>query len=172
MKIFGITGWKNSGKTTLVVNIVSTLRERGYSVSTLKHAHHNFDIDKEGTDSFKHREAGAGEVMIMSNNRWALMHELTGEGEPEMQDLLAKMTPVDIVIVEGFKLQNHPKLQVIRPDNNPDRLPESIKNLVAIASDETVDAASYGCNGPVFDLGQVDAIVDFIVDHCQLRAKQ
>lgn len=168
MKVFGITGWKNSGKTTLVVNLVSTLRARGYSVSTLKHAHHNFDIDKEGTDSFKHREAGAGEVLIVSNNRWALMHELTDENEPEMKTLLAKMTPVDIVIVEGFKQQDHPKLQVIRPDNNPDRLPEAISNLVAIASDVALDPADYGCDGPLFDLNQVDAIADFVESHCQL----
>lgn len=169
MQLFGITGWKNSGKTTLVVKLVEILRGRGYSVSTLKHAHHNFDIDLPGTDSYKHRQAGAGEVAIVSANRWAIMHELSDEAEPDMQAMLAKMTPVDLILVEGFKRHNHPKLQAIRTANNTQPLPTSSHNLVALAADAEICAADYACDGPVFNLDEPETIADFIVAHCQLR---
>ena len=170
-KVFGITGWKNSGKTTLVVNLIKTLRKRGFRISTLKHAHHNFDIDKVGTDSHKHREAGAQEVLIASGNRWALMHELIAEQEANMGELLARMAPVDLVIIEGYKLEEHPKLQVIRAENNTDALPESANNLVALVSDAILEPADYGCKGPLFTLDNVEGIADFIVAHCQLESQ-
>ncbi len=168
MKVFGITGWKNSGKTTLTSNLVTRLIERGYQVSTIKHAHHAFDIDKPGTDSYKHRTAGAHEVLIASGTRWALMHEIQQEAEPELDDLLTHMQPVDIVLVEGFKRAEHPKIQVIRPDNNNERLPEQIGNLVAIASDAPLNPADFRCQGPLLDLNNVDQIADFILAHLGL----
>ena len=170
-KVFGITGWKNSGKTTLVVNLIENLRARGYSISTLKHAHHNFDIDKEGTDSHKHRGAGAQEVLIASGKRWALMHEVASEQEASMGELLARMAPVDLVIIEGYKLEEHPKLQVIRAENNTDALPESANNLVALVSDAKLEPADYSCKGPLFALDNVDGIADFIIEHCQLESQ-
>lgn len=163
MIVFGITGWKNSGKTTLVVKLVRTLRERGYTVSTLKHAHHAFDIDREGKDSYLHRSAGACEVMVASGRRWALMHEIGGDELPPMRDLIARMSPVDVLLVEGFKLQDHPKLQVLRPEHNADPLPPEVGNVVAIASDRELDPSDYGCSGPRFDLDRPDEIVDFIL---------
>ncbi len=167
-KVFGITGWKNSGKTSLVVKLIKTLSYRGYKVSTLKHAHHHFDIDKPGTDSYQHRDAGAREVLIASGNRWALMHELIAEQETDMDNLLARMAPVDLVIIEGYKLGKHPKLQVIRGANNTDTLPESASNLVAVVSDTDINAEDYGCDGPLFSLDDVDGVADFIIEHCQL----
>ncbi len=169
-KVFGITGWKNSGKTSLVVNLIESLSQRGLRVSTLKHAHHHFDIDKPGTDSHKHREAGAREVLIASGNRWALMHEIIDEQEASMNDLLERMSPVDLVIIEGYKLGTHPKLQVIREANNTDALPESSSNLVALVSDAKLKAQDYGCDGPVFDLNDVETVAQFIIDYCDLPA--
>ena len=115
MKIFGLTGWSGSGKTTLVRRLVPELRTRGLRVSTMKHAHHGFDIDKPGKDSYVHREAGAVEVMISSRNRWVLQHENREAPEPTMEELVQYMTPVDLVIVEGYKSYPHDKLEVFRP---------------------------------------------------------
>ncbi len=172
MKVFGITGWKNSGKTTLVTGIVKSLSQRGFSVATIKHAHHDFDIDHSGKDSYLHREAGAQQVLIASSQRWALMHELSRDNsskniEPTLGELLSKLTPVDIVIIEGFKQCDHPKLAVIRPDHNPEPLPDE-SPLVAVASDKNIDPKMYGCNGPLFSLKEIDSIVDFIVEYCSL----
>lgn len=172
MNIFGITGWKNSGKTTLIVKLVKTLCARGYSVSTVKHAHHHFDIDQPGRDSYQHREAGAREVLLASGNRWALMHELAAEQEPELSQLLPKLSPVDIVIIEGYKLASHPKLQVIRAGNNRDVLPDTVDNLVAVASDDSnIDPLNYGCSGPLLDMNDIDALADFILAHLDLDRK-
>ena len=168
MKIFGITGFKDSGKTTLVVNVVEALSRKGLKVSTIKHAHCNFDIDHPGRDSFRHREAGAQEVMIASNHRWAIMHELREQPEPSLDDLLTKLTPVDLVIIEGFKQANHPKIQVVRPEHNNEALPNEITNLVAIASDQKIDPVDYGCNGPHLDLNNTEQVCQFILAHCQL----
>lgn len=167
MKVFGITGWKNSGKTTLVVNIVKALSERGYRVATIKHAHHAFDIDQPGKDSFLHRDAGATEVLVASGKRWALMHELRDDSEPSLAELLEKLSPADIVIVEGFKRSPHPKLAVIRPEHNAELLPDAAP-LVAIASDKSIDPVLYGCDGPVFGLHDVTAIVNYIIEYCEL----
>ena len=108
-RVFGIVGWKNSGKTTLVERLVSYFTKKGYKVSTIKHAHHSFDVDYEGTDSFRHRVAGASEVLLTSRNRWALIHELREEMEPDFEYLLNKLGKVDLVLIEGFKNGQHPK---------------------------------------------------------------
>ncbi|GAB1256789.1 molybdopterin-guanine dinucleotide biosynthesis protein B [Aurantivibrio plasticivorans] len=164
MRLFGITGWKNSGKTTLMVNIVSELRRRNYSVATIKHAHHEFDIDQPGKDSFRHRTAGASQVIVASSKRWALVKELDQQPEPTLDQLLAKLDPVDFVIVEGFKRSPHPKLAVVRPDHNAEPLPDA-EPLLALASDQSINAIDYGCNGPVFPLTDVKQICDFIVEN-------
>lgn len=171
MKVFGITGWKNSGKTTLVVKLVEALTARGYQVSTLKHAHHHFDIDHQGTDSFRHREAGAQEVLVASEKRWALIHEVKSNPPEELplQYFIDKMKPVDLLLVEGFKQETFPKLMVVRPDHNAEPLPAEVGNVVAVASDSTVEVADYHVAGPLLDLNQVDAIADFVENYCELK---
>lgn len=163
MKVFGVTGWKNSGKTTLVARLVEHFTALGMTVSTVKHAHCDFDIDREGSDSHSHRVAGAKQVMISSNSRWALMNELVNESELELNDLLQHMSPVDIVIVEGFKMGEQPKIQVVRSENNTDVLPAEASPIVAIASDSPLNPKDYNCEGPVFDLAEVASIADFIL---------
>ena len=115
MRIFGLAGWSGSGKTTLMTLLIPELVSRGITVSTLKHAHHSFDVDQPGKDSWRHRQAGAGEVMITSQNRWALMHELRGTPEPSLDELVARMSPVDLLLIEGFKRHPHPKIEIYRP---------------------------------------------------------
>jgi molybdopterin-guanine dinucleotide biosynthesis protein B len=158
-RIFGFTGWKNSGKTGLTVRVVEELTRRGWRISTVKHAHHAFDIDQESTDSFRHREAGATEVVIVSGNRWALMHELRGEDEPDFQSVIARLSPCDLVIVEGYKREKHSKLETRRRealDRTP--LAEADPSIVAIAADYPVDDARL----PVFHLDDTHAIADFV----------
>lgn len=166
-KIFGITGWKNSGKTTLTEKLVAELTRRGWRISTVKHAHHSFDIDKEGTDSFRHRAAGSSEVAIVSGNRWALMHELRGEDEPALETIIARLAPCDLVLVEGFKRDAHPKIECRRTDAK-DRAPlsGSVPNIIAIAADHVVDDQSL----PVFSLEDVSAIADFVENSAGLRS--
>lgn len=158
-RVFGITGWKNSGKTTLTEKLVSELVRRGRSVSTVKHAHHDFDIDKEGADSFRHRQAGASEVAIVSGRRWALMHELRGEDEPRLADILERLAPVDIVIVEGYKREGHLKIEARRLDAT-DRAPlaPSDPSIVAVAADHAQENETL----PVFGLDDITSIADFI----------
>ena len=115
MRIFGLAGWSGSGKTTLLTAIIPELVARGLTVSTIKHAHHEFDIDRPGKDSWRHRQAGAGEVMVASARRWAIMHELRGAAEPTLEELVAQMRPVDLLLVEGWKHHPHPKIEVHRP---------------------------------------------------------
>lgn len=158
MHIFGITGWKNSGKTTLVVKLVSHLTKLGYKVSTIKHAHHAFDIDQPGRDSFQHREAGATEVLVSSVNRWALIHELRNENEISLNTVLSKLTPVDLVLVEGYKHDEHPKLQVYRPDVNNELMVDSIPNIVAVASNQPLTSTV-----PVLNLNNIEEVADFIL---------
>lgn len=168
MKVFGITGWKNSGKTTLVARLVENLSSRGLKVSTIKHAHCDFDIDKPGSDSFTHRQAGASQVLLSSNRRWALMSEI-GEGrEPELEELLQQLEPVDLVIVEGFKMGHQAKIQVVRPANNTEPLSDEAQPIVAIASDQAVDPRDYNCAGPLLQLDDVTAIADFILSYCEI----
>lgn len=165
-KIFGITGWKNAGKTTLTECVVRELTKRGYKISTIKHAHHSFDIDKEGTDSYRHREAGAGEVAIVSFNRWALMHELRDTTEPSLDEIVSRMAPCDLIIVEGYKSDKHPKIEVRRKDS-PTQLPLNAEeySIAAIATDEALK----GQTVPVLDLNNISAISDFIENYCDLR---
>lgn len=158
--IFGITGWKNSGKTTLTERLVAELTRRGYRIATVKHAHHDFDIDKQGTDSFRHRAAGAGEVAIVSGRRWALMHELAGEDEPTLEMILARLSPCDLVLVEGYKREGHAKIETRRRDaRDTTPLTASDPNIVAVAADHPVE----GERVPVFALEDIAAIADFIV---------
>lgn len=159
MIVFGITGWKNSGKTTLTERLVSELTRRGRKVSTVKHAHHAFDIDKEGTDSFRHRQAGATEVAIVSGNRWALMHELRAESEPPLDAILARLAPCDIVLIEGYKREGHPKIETRRLEAKDTRpLAPDDSSIVAIAADHEVDDAAV----PAFQIDDVAGIADFI----------
>jgi molybdopterin-guanine dinucleotide biosynthesis protein B len=166
MQVFGIAGWSGSGKTTLLKGLIPTLIARGLSVSSMKHAHHNFDIDQPGKDSYEHRVAGAREVMISSANRWALMHELKGDAEPSLDELIARMTPVDLLLVEGFKWEAHPKLEVHRPTVGKPLLQPDDPHIVAVASDTQLS----GLGVPLFDLADIAGIADFVVRRCQLQA--
>lgn len=164
MKIFGLAGWSGSGKTTLLERLIPTLTTRGITVSTIKHAHHSFDIDSPTKDSFKHRHAGATEVMVSSVHRWALMHELRGEEEPSLEDLIKAMAPVDLLLIEGFKYDGHDRLEVYRPSIGKPLLAKDNPRIVAIASDGPVQEAP--C--PVIDLNDIGKLADFVVNHCQL----
>jgi molybdopterin-guanine dinucleotide biosynthesis protein B len=168
MRIFGIVGWKNSGKTTLVEKLVAHIIGRGYSVSTIKHAHHNFDIDHEGRDSFRHREAGASEVLISSPKRFALMHEVRNEDEYSLNDLLPRLKPVDLIIVEGFKSDTHPKLEIMGERREKDK----DKSLLSLDDDTVIAAASdvspEGIEKPYFKREDISGIADFILEHVGL----
>jgi len=164
MKIFGLAGWSGSGKTTLMVHLLPELVGRGVKVSTIKHAHHDFEIDRPGKDSYEHREAGATEVMITGGKRWALMHEIREKAEPSVAELMRHMTPVDLLMIEGFKNDEHPKLEVFRAATGKPLLCAQDQNIVAVASDE----ALAGLDIPQLDLNNVPAIADFIIDYCGL----
>jgi molybdopterin-guanine dinucleotide biosynthesis adapter protein len=164
-RIIGITGWKNSGKTTLTERLVAEFVARGLRVSTVKHAHHAFDIDQPGTDSFRHRAAGAGEVAIVSGNRWALMHELRGESEPSLDDVLARLSPCDLVIVEGYKREGHLKIETRRREAKDTRpLSTDDPNIVAVASDHALPGETL----PVFPIDDIAAMADFITSRLGL----
>ncbi len=164
MKVYGVVGWKNSGKTGLVTRLVAEFVARGFMVSTIKHAHHAFDVDHEGTDSFRHRAAGASEVMLTSGARWALMHELRDAPEPGFDDLRQRLSPVDLVLVEGYKLENFPKIEVHRAVSKADILGEGDDNVRAIAS----DCGKILTGRPAFQLDDTNAIADFIKSERQL----
>jgi molybdopterin-guanine dinucleotide biosynthesis protein B len=166
MKVFGLVGWSGSGKTTLMVRLIPELTSRGLSVSTMKHTHHNFDIDQKGKDSYEHRAAGATEVMLTSGKRWVLQKELRDEDEPDMDDLIARMAPVDLILIEGFKRHRHAKMEVFRPSVGKDLLAAGDDTIVAVASDGSID--DLAC--PVLDMNDVAAVADFIVDYCGLDA--
>lgn len=157
MKVLGLAGWSGSGKTTLMVRLIPALKARGLSVSTVKHAHHRFDVDTPGKDSYRHREAGASEVIVASGQRYALMHELRDEPEPPLAELLAKLSIVDLVLVEGFKREGHPKIEVHRAANGKPLLHPDDDAVVAVAADTQVDTAEL----PWLDLNDVEAIADF-----------
>ena len=165
MKIFGFAGWSGSGKTTLVTRLIPELVARGVGVSTMKHAHHAFDIDKPGKDSYEHRAAGATEVMVTSSSRWALMHEIRGDEQPSIEELAARMTPVDLLLIEGFKSYPHDKMEVFRAAVGKPLICLDEKHIVAVASDAPVPQA----NVPVLDLNDVAAIADFIVQRTGLK---
>ncbi len=161
MRILGLAGWSGSGKTTLLVGLVPALAARGVTVSTVKHAHHDVDIDRPGKDSYRHREAGAVEVVLSTAKRWALVRELRGAPEPSVDELVARLAPVDLVLVEGFKRDAHPKIEVHRPETGLPLLCEQDPSVIAVASDAPVSGLSI----PVLDLNDPAAIADFIIAH-------
>lgn len=161
MRIIGIAGWSGSGKTTLLTRIIPCLTGRGLRVSTIKHAHHNFDLDQPGKDSHSHRLAGATEVLVGSARRWALMHELRAETEPPLAALLQKMSPVDLILIEGFKRDGHPKLEVRRAAAATPPLHPDDATIVAVASDVPLPDATV----PVVALEDIEAIADILVRH-------
>lgn len=160
MKIFGIAGFSGSGKTTLIERVVPLLTARGLTVSLIKRAHHEFDVDQPGKDSYRHRHAGCSEVMLSSSVRWALMHELRGTAELTLDELVARMSPCDLLIVEGFKRQPIPKIEVFRAANGKVPLHPDDPHVVAIATDVRVDSAL-----PQFALDDVAQIADFVCIH-------
>jgi molybdopterin-guanine dinucleotide biosynthesis protein B len=163
MRVIGLAGWSGAGKTTLIVKLIPALLARGFSVSTLKHAHHAFDIDKPGKDSYQHREAGATEVLVSSANRWALMHELRGAPEPSLASLLAHLADVDFVIVEGFKAEAHAKLEAHRAANGKPFLFPEDANIRAFVSDLADPAAFLPPHLPSAHLDDIDAIIALIL---------
>ena len=164
MKVYGVTGWKNAGKTTLVERLVTEISGRGLTVSTIKHAHHSADIDEPGRDSFRHREAGAREVILATNDRWALMHELRGEPEPKVEDLIARLAPVDLVLIEGFKRAPHPKIEAHREEMGHPLMANDNPTIRAVASDISHIPVAV----PVFDLDDIRGIADFILSDADL----
>jgi molybdopterin-guanine dinucleotide biosynthesis protein B len=161
MRIIGLAGWSGSGKTTLITKVLPRLIERGNRVSTLKHAHHGFDLDQPGKDSFMHRTAGATEVVISSARRFAILHELREETEWDLPDLLAKLSPVDLVLVEGYKRDPFPKVEVHRAENGKPLLQPNDPHIVAIACDRPLPEAKV----PTVDLNDIDAICDLLLKH-------
>ncbi len=158
MKLYGVTGWKNAGKTGLMERLVAEMAARGLSVSTVKHAHHSFDVDHPGRDSYRHRQAGAGEVLLASRHRVALMRELRGASEPPLADLLAMLAPCDLVLVEGYKRDRHPKIEAFRAETGNPLIAPGDPTIRAVASDVPLDL-----DRPVFDLNDTAAIADFIL---------
>lgn len=159
MRLYGVVGWKNTGKTGLVERLVTDIVGRGFTVSTVKHAHHRFDIDHPGRDSHRHREAGATQVLLSSPVRWALMHELRGARESELDDLLPRLSPVDLVLVEGFKLHGHSKVETSRLEVAKPLLALNDPTIRAVASEAIHD----GLQIPIFGLNDTASIADFIL---------
>ena len=161
MRIIGLAGWSGSGKTTLITKLLPHLIARGQRVSTLKHAHHGFDLDQPGKDSFMHRTAGATEVVISSAKRFAVLHELRDEPEWDLPELLTKFAPVDLVLVEGFKRDAFPKLEIHRAANGKPLIQPDDPHIVAIASDIPLPQAKV----PVIGLDDIEAIADVLLQH-------
>jgi molybdopterin-guanine dinucleotide biosynthesis protein B len=159
MRIIGLAGWSGAGKTTLIAKLIPGILARGLKVSTLKHAHHAFDVDRPGKDSYEHRMAGATEVLVASERRFALMHELRDEREPPLAELLAKLAPVDLVIIEGWKREPHPKLEVFRASVCKPLIHPDDPHVVAIASDVPVPQAKV----PRVSLDDAPAIIDILL---------
>ena len=163
MKTFGFAGWSGSGKTTLIEKLIPLLVARGLRVSLIKHAHHTFDVDVPGKDSYRHRQAGAAEVLVTSSRRWVLMHELRGAPEPSFEEQVKRLSPCDLLIVEGFKFAPIPKIEVWRKEPGEALLHPNDPHIVAVASDVKVETRL-----PLLDLNDVPAIADFIVRHQKL----
>ena len=160
-RVIGVAGFKNAGKTTLVEKLVTELTRRGHRISTVKHAHHSFDIDHEGRDSFRHRKAGASEVAVVSRHRWAIIHEMRDSEEPTLADILAKLEPCDLVIVEGYKRDSHDKIEVRNLELAHPKLAGDDSTVVAVAANGQVSDAPV----PVFDRDDVSALASFIEKH-------
>jgi len=163
LKIFGITGWKNSGKTHLMERLVAEFKGRSLSVSTIKNAHHGFDVDQPGKDSFRHRQAGAQEVLIASEKRWVLMHENSDELQPSLTDLIKKLSKVDLVLVEGFKQERHPKIEVVRKVRDQNLIAENDPTILALASDVDISTEKTCIN-----LNDTIGIANFIGNYLEL----
>jgi molybdopterin-guanine dinucleotide biosynthesis protein B len=159
MRIIGLVGWSGSGKTTLLARVIPELTKRGLKVSTVKHAHHGFDVDIPGKDSHTHRQAGASEVFVSSARRWAHIHELRGDEEPELSEILARLAQVDLVVVEGYKRHPHPKLEVYRAAVGKPLLHPEDDWIVALASDAPVP----GSRVPVLALDDIERITDVLL---------
>ena len=160
MIVYGIAGWSGSGKTTLLEKLIPQLTARGLKVSVIKHAHHGFDLDRPGKDSFRHREAGASQVLMLSAQRWVLMHELREAPEPTLEEQLRLLAPCDVVLIEGFKAAPVPKVEVFRAANGKPPLWPDNPHVVAVATDTTLDT-----HLPCLPLDDAAAIADFILDH-------
>ena len=163
MKIFGFAGWSGSGKTTLIEKLIPLFVQRGLKVSLVKHAHHSFDVDQPGKDSYRHRHAGCAEVLVTSSKRWVLMHELRGAPEPDFAELIRHVSPCDLLLVEGFKREKLPKLEVYRAAVGESLLHPQDSSIVAIASDAKVETSL-----PQFDLNNAAAIAGYILQHQKL----
>jgi molybdopterin-guanine dinucleotide biosynthesis adapter protein len=157
-RVLGFAGWSGSGKTTLITKLIPLLVKRGLRIETLKHAHHSFDVDKPGKDSYEHRRAGAGEVIISSSQRWVQMHELDGGAEATLVQLLRRLSPCDLVLVEGYKSEKHTKIEVFRQAAGKEPLYPSDNHIVAIASDPMITGADI----PVVDLNDIDAVGNMV----------
>ena len=173
MKVFGLIGWSGSGKTTLMKKIIPEIVAQGIRVSTIKHTHHDFDIDKPGKDSFTHRQAGAYEVLITGGKRWAILHELRMNSEPTMDELIARLEPVDLVLIEGFKSHRHQKLEVFRPAVGKPLLAIEDKTIVAVASDAQVSdlIGLVAKDLIIINLNNIKSVADFIVKQTGLEAE-
>ena len=163
MNVFGVTGWKNAGKTGLMERLVVEIIGRGYTVSTLKHAHHTFDVDHPGKDSHRHRIAGASQVLLASTERWALMNEHRGTQEPSLPELLAKLDPVDLILIEGWKRDSHPKIEAWRAETGNPLIAPNNPTILAVASDIGLEI-----DRPVFDLDDTAVVADFILEYLDL----
>ena len=164
MKIFGFAGWSGSGKTTLIEQVIPRFVGAGLRVSLIKHAHHRFDVDQPGKDSFRHRAAGCSEVLVTSGERWALMHEKRGEPEATLEEQIARMSPCDLLLIEGYKRYPLPKLEIYREANRKPLLHPEDEHIVAIATDTPVPSRL-----PQFGLADYDAIVAFVLDTLELK---
>ena len=164
MKVFGFAGWSGSGKTTLIEKLIPRFAGAGLRVSLIKHAHHTFDVDQPGKDSYRHRHAGAAEVMVTSSRRWVLMHELRGEAEPAFEEQVKRVSPCDLLLVEGFKHASIPKLEVWREQTGEALLHPNDPHIVAVASDAKVQTKL-----PLLDLNDVDGIAQFILKKLELK---
>lgn len=162
-RVLGIVGWSGSGKTTLITKLIPVLAERGMRVATLKHAHHKFDVDQPGKDSYEHRKAGACEVIVSSARRWVQMHEVADGAEATLPELLAKVSPCDLILVEGFKTERHPKLEVFREAAGNTPLHPDDRRIVAVASDRSFPDAGV----PVVDLDNVAAVADIVLERAE-----
>ena len=164
MKVFGFAGWSGSGKTTLIEQLIPHFVQAGLKVSLIKHAHHAFDVDQPGKDSYRHRAAGCNEVLVSSEKRWVIMHELRAEREPGLEEQIKRMSPCDLLLVEGYKRFPLPKLEIYRAANGQPLLYPEDANIVAIASDVPVETRL-----PRFDLGDHDRIADFILAYTSFK---
>jgi len=164
MKVFGFAGWSGSGKTTLIEKLIPRLVQRGLRVSLIKHAHHTFDVDQPGKDSYRHRHAGASEILVTSSRRWVLMHELRGSPEPSFDEQIKHISPCDLLLVEGFKFAPIPKLEVWRKETGEALLHPNDPHIVALATDVRVETKL-----PVLDINDDAAICDYVVKYLKLK---